>query len=97
MKHVSRYDNSVSVTGKEKYTLVAHPLRTKVPTGKPSLMGRSPSMSVQRRISNNELKEPEETLLAMKHLQQERIRDQHLKMSKNSAGSSRLSSALPLI
>jgi hypothetical protein len=69
MNYVSRYDNTSSMMGKEKYTLVAHPLRTKVPTGKPSLMGRSPSMSMQRRISNNELKEPEETLLAMKMMQ----------------------------
>ena len=40
------YDNSTSQMGKEKYSLVSYPLRTKVSTGRPYLEGKSPSMSM---------------------------------------------------
>ena len=84
--------------GKERYTLVAHPLRTKVSTNGPMRLGRSPSMSLQKQ-SLASAHQPEDTLRAMKTLQQDRIREQNernKKVKKQTAGSDR-SSALPKI
>lgn len=69
-KEISVYDNDISMMGKDKHTLVQIPLRTKVSTGRPFQMGRSPSTSINQ-ISQWSMK-PEETLQEMKLMLQAR-------------------------
>jgi len=40
------YDNTTSQMGKERYSLVSIPLRTKVTTGRPFLEGKTASVSM---------------------------------------------------
>lgn len=89
------YDNQSSLFGRDKYTLVQKPLRTKVGTGKPRQMGMSPSMSViKNRNSIDRAGKPEETLAHMKHLLRER---QGSRGVGSGAGSSKKGEHLPAI
>jgi hypothetical protein len=67
---VSLYDNNNSSIGKGKYTLVAYPLRTKITTGRPMHLGKSPSMSMTKLKEQSLFNQPEETLAEMKQLLQ---------------------------
>jgi hypothetical protein len=67
---VSLYDNNNSTIGKGKYTLVAYPLRTKITTGRPMHLGKSPSMSFSKLKEQSMMHQPEETLAEMKQLLQ---------------------------
>jgi hypothetical protein len=60
---VSIYDNQTSQMGRERYSLVQIPLRTKVSTGRPFKEGKSPSMSLIQSTQDNNYKE---TLREMK-------------------------------
>ena len=79
-KEISVYDNSTSQMGKEKYSLVSIPLRTKVSTGRPYLEGKSPSMSIMAPSQNmhgggaDERHHYQETLKEMKQMIQERAK-----------------------
>ena len=65
---VSIYDNNNSIMGRQKYTLVAYPLRTKVKTGRPTHLGKSPSMSIGKLKEHSMMLEPSEALFEMKQL-----------------------------
>lgn len=65
---MSLYDNNASTLGKEKYTLVAIPLRTKITTGRPMHLGKSPSMSLSKLKEQSMAGEPEQALAEMKQL-----------------------------
>jgi hypothetical protein len=69
-KELSVYDNETSMMGKEKHTLVQIPLRTKVSTGRPFLMGHSPSISINQ--TSLWSAKPEEALQEMKIMLQAR-------------------------
>ena len=89
MQKVSVYDNNESTIGKERYTLVQHPLRTKVTTGKPAQLGHSPSMSVFRKQQANQIAnslQPEDTIASMKRLQKDRLKEQHERHMQNKKG-----------
>lgn len=58
--------------GREKYSLVQIPLRTKVSTGRPFRDGKSPSMSMMQ-MSNEE--RYQDTLKEMKSMLHERVKD----------------------
>lgn len=91
----SVYDNTSSIFGRDKYTLVSKPLRTKVATGRPAQLGFSPSMSVLK--SKNSVAhagKPEDTLAHMKHLLRER---QGSRGVPSHSGSSKKAERLPAI
>ena len=63
------YDNDASQFGRDRYTLVNHPLRTKIP---PSQLIRSEAKSVEMdsflKSQSTTTQKPEDTLLEMKEL-----------------------------
>lgn len=63
--------------GKEKYSLVQIPLRTKVKTGRPFMEGKSPNMSMNQSVSGGE-ESYKQTLKEMKQLLMEKVKDKKL-------------------
>jgi len=61
--------------GRERYSLVQIPLRTKVTTGRPYQQGKSPSMSMMHTQVDDSTDRYKETLREMKQMLIEKVKD----------------------
>lgn len=61
--------------GRERYSLVQIPLRTKVTTGRPFQQGKSPSMSMMLPQNEESTDRYKETLKEMKQLLVDKVKD----------------------
>lgn len=73
--NVSIYDNNTSQMGRERYSLVQIPLRTKVTTGRPYQQGKSPSMSMMHTQGDDSTDRYKDTLREMKQMLMDKVKD----------------------
>jgi len=61
--------------GRERYSLVQIPLRTKVTTGRPYQQGKSPSMSMMQTQGDDSSDRYKDTLREMKQMLLDKVKD----------------------